>query len=152
MQLQSEAETAALAHEIAQTIRRGDIICLKGDLGSGKTTFARVVIQDYATVPIDVPSPTFTLVQLYEFDRLQIAHVDLYRVDIVEELDELGLDDLWSSGAMLIEWPEIAQFMLPSASCLTLQFDHSQTANPDQRTVRISGGARWRNRLPVFDR
>ncbi|EDQ35289.1 ATPase, YjeE family [Hoeflea phototrophica DFL-43] len=107
------AATTRFAEDMALSLKPGDCLCLSGDLGAGKTTFARALIRAVADDPdLEVPSPTFTLVQVYEL-RLPIAHFDLYRLGSAEELDELGLEDALSDGAALIEWPEQAAERLP---------------------------------------
>jgi tRNA threonylcarbamoyl adenosine modification protein YjeE len=109
-----EQGTRRLANDIAMVLKPGDVICLSGDLGAGKSTFARALIRAFAGEPeLEVPSPTFTLVQTYEFDRFDLSHFDLYRLEEPEELEELGLDDLLETGAALIEWPEKADDLLP---------------------------------------
>ncbi|WP_420407691.1 tRNA (adenosine(37)-N6)-threonylcarbamoyltransferase complex ATPase subunit type 1 TsaE [Hoeflea sp.] len=102
------AATTLLAEDLALAIKPGDCLCLFGDLGAGKSTLARALIRAVADDPdLEVPSPTFTLVQTYEL-RLQIAHFDLYRLADPEELDELGLDEALEDGVALVEWPERA--------------------------------------------
>ncbi len=82
-------------------------LLLKGDLGAGKSTFARAFIRGLAPEKsFDVPSPTFTLVQSYDETRIPAAHADLYRLGSAQELDELGLDDLLKSHVLAVEWPE----------------------------------------------
>jgi tRNA threonylcarbamoyl adenosine modification protein YjeE len=113
--LPDEAATVALAEDVALSLAPGDVVALSGGLGAGKTTFARALIRAVADDPrLEVPSPTFTLVQTYAQGRLPIAHFDLYRLSGPEELDEIGLDEALTSGAALIEWPERAGSRLPS--------------------------------------
>jgi len=115
LEISAEAETRQLADDIAMIVKRGDVICLSGDLGAGKSTFARALIRTFADdLELEVPSPTFTLVQPYEFSRFDLAHFDLYRLEEPEELEELGLQDLVETGAVLIEWPENAEELLPA--------------------------------------
>ena len=106
--LKSEAETALLAQCLKPVLQAGDQIFLSGDLGAGKTAFARAFIQahmqDHEAIE-DVPSPSFTLVQTYEFEDLDIWHVDLYRLETAE-LHELGLEDAFEDALVLIEWPD----------------------------------------------
>src|SRR6476661_5198639 len=103
-----------LAQELAFAARPGDLIALHGDLGAGKTTFAREMILAMAPDTPEVPSPTFTLVQSYASPRMAIAHFDLYRLNGPDELDELGLDESLSAGIALVEWPERAGHRLPA--------------------------------------
>jgi N-acetylmuramate 1-kinase len=113
--LADEAATARLGEDIAAALKPGDVVALSGDLGAGKTTLARGLIRAMAGDPaLDVPSPTFTLVQAYEAGRLPIAHFDLYRLSDAGELDELGLDEALANGVALIEWPERAKDRLPA--------------------------------------
>jgi tRNA threonylcarbamoyl adenosine modification protein YjeE len=101
---------AALEHFAAQLslfARPGMALLLKGDLGTGKSTFARPFIRALAPgVEFDVPSPTFTLVQTYDETRVPVAHADLYRIGSAQELDELGFDELMTSHVLAVEWPE----------------------------------------------
>src|SRR3954467_14806085 len=93
--LPDEQATLRLMIDVANALTPGDLITLSGDLGAGKTTFARALIRYLAEDPeIEVPSPTFTLIQLYELPRFSVAHADLYRLSGPGELAELGFDDL----------------------------------------------------------
>ncbi|MGE4251423.1 MAG: tRNA (adenosine(37)-N6)-threonylcarbamoyltransferase complex ATPase subunit type 1 TsaE [Parvibaculaceae bacterium] len=105
-QLKDTEATAALGAELALMARAGSVICLHGQLGAGKTTLARSFIQALAGEEIEVPSPTFTLVQTYDTTRVPVAHIDLYRLGSPEELDELGLDELLLTHQVVVEWPE----------------------------------------------
>jgi tRNA threonylcarbamoyl adenosine modification protein YjeE len=112
--LPNEAATAALAEDVAASLRPGDLVTLSGPLGAGKTTFARALIRAIADDPsLEVPSPTFTLVQSYAGGRLKLAHFDLYRIADAAELDELGFDEALGESAVLMEWPERVSDRLP---------------------------------------
>ena len=132
--LADEAATVALAEDLAAILKPGDVVALEGDLGAGKTTFARALIRALADDPLlEVPSPTFTLVQSYAL-RVPVAHLDLYRLVDPAELDELGLDDLVAEGAVLVEWPARGGALLPTPTfTLTLAGD----ADPQARTATI---------------
>jgi tRNA threonylcarbamoyladenosine biosynthesis protein TsaE len=130
--------TAALGARIARALAHGDCLTLEGDLGSGKTTLARAILQALGVTEI-VPSPSFTLVQAYETTRLPVRHFDLYRIENAAELDELGLDEALDEGAVLIEWPERAPQRLPQD---TLHIVLSVTGETT-RDARISGPQRW---------
>ena len=110
---QSLEETQNWADTVARTLKVGDIIALKGDLGAGKTAFARAVIQALCSQDTVVPSPTFTLVQTYQASHLEIWHFDLYRLETPSQAEELGLEDAFSYGVSLIEWPERLGSLLP---------------------------------------
>ncbi len=111
--LATEAASMQLGEDLALALKVGDCLALSGDLGAGKSTIARSLLRAMADdSDLEVPSPTFTLVQSYEL-RIPIAHFDLYRLGDASELDELGLDEALSAGIALVEWPEMAQELLP---------------------------------------
>jgi len=144
--LPDEAATTALAGRLAAIARDGDVLALDGDLGSGKTTFARAFIQALAGAGEDVPSPTFTLVQAYDSPAGPIHHIDLYRLSGPAETEELGLDDAFAKGVSLIEWPDRLGGMLPSRRLL-VAFEFGD--DPDARRARLTGGGDWPRRLEV---
>lgn len=106
-------ETHNFAREFARNLRVPTTIALHGDLGVGKSEIARIIIQTLCGSDTIVPSPTFTLVQTYVFDKGKISHFDLYRISDVAELVEIGLDYAIQNDITLIEWPDIAENMLP---------------------------------------
>lgn len=108
----SEEATAALGATLASISRRGDVFALFGTLGMGKSVFARSFIQSFLGA-IEVPSPTFTLLQTYETPDFDIYHFDLYRLKNPDEIFEIGLEDALYSGVSLIEWPEMMGGYLP---------------------------------------
>jgi tRNA threonylcarbamoyl adenosine modification protein YjeE len=113
--LSDESATVRLAEDTAAALAPGDVVALAGGLGTGKTTFARALIRALADdASLEVPSPTFTLIQTYASGRLPVAHIDLYRLSSPDEVDELGLDEVLGNGAAIIEWPEKAEGRLPS--------------------------------------
>lgn len=114
--LPDEAATARLAADLALVLKQGDVVALSGDLGAGKTHFARAFIRALAGDPaLEVPSPTYTLAQIYE-TRPRVTHFDLYRLGDESELDELGFEEAVETGLVLVEWPERATDALASAS------------------------------------
>lgn len=142
VELASPEATALFAEDVSLAIRQGDCLCLSGDLGAGKSTFARALIRAIADDPdLEAPSPTFTLVQSYQL-RIPISHMDLYRLGSPEELDELGLDEALAEGAALVEWPEKAIDLLPSDRIM-IRFD----GIGDSRTVTVSAPAPFIERL-----
>src|SRR4051812_30201722 len=112
--LPDEHATQRLAVDIANSLEPGDLVTLSGDLGAGKTTFARAVIRYLAGDPsLEVPSPTFTLVQSYDLPQFTLVHADLFRLSGSAELAELGFDDLPENAVVLLEWPDRAAGFLP---------------------------------------
>lgn len=117
--LPDAAATSALAARLAPHLGPGDCLCLAGDLGAGKTHFARALIQARLAaegLTEDVPSPTFTLVQTYQAGDLEIWHSDLYRLSDPREMDELGLTDAFDTALCLIEWPDRMAGEMPQAA------------------------------------
>ena len=112
--LANETATAHLMADLALLLGAGDVITLSGDLGAGKTAAARAMIRYLADDDtLEVPSPTFTLVQSYEFTSFPLLHADLYRISDPSEMDEIGLSPLPEGVLALIEWPERAGGTLP---------------------------------------
>src|ERR1700758_3483081 len=135
--------TIRLMIEIAAAIEPGDLITLSGDLGAGKTTFARALIRYLAgDATIEVPSPTFTFVQTYELPRFPLVHADLYRLTGSAELAELGFDDLPEGAVVLMEWPDRAAGFLPPDR-LDITFTLAPQLGPDVRNVRYVGYGRF---------
>ncbi|MGH6870504.1 MAG: tRNA (adenosine(37)-N6)-threonylcarbamoyltransferase complex ATPase subunit type 1 TsaE [Rhizomicrobium sp.] len=132
------AATEALGARIAGGLRAGDAVALAGDLGAGKTALARAVLRALG-VAEDVPSPTFTLVQIYETPALTVSHFDLYRIKSESELDELGFDDALAAGAALIEWPERAPHRIPDDALHVALASTGEGA----RLATLSGPRRW---------
>ncbi len=132
--LPDEQATTRLGEDIAAALRPGDAIALEGDLGAGKTTLARGLIRAFAGDPeLEVPSPTFTLVQAYD-TRIPVQHFDLYRLAAPDELDELGFDEAVAGGVVLVEWPDKAGDRLPADMIVVELADAGQG-----RVARISG-------------
>lgn len=146
LDLANEAATVALAEDLAAVLRPGDTVALVGDLGAGKSTLARALIRTLAADDsLEVPSPTFTLVQSYDLPRLTLAHFDLYRLSDADELDELGFDEAIADGVVLMEWPDRAGSRLPDDALIVAI---ETGATPDARRVRLNGPSeRWGMRL-----
>src|SRR3984885_13138360 len=137
--LSNEEATRRLAIDIAAALEPGDLVTLSGDLGAGKTTFARALIRHLAgDDAIEVPSPTFTFLQTYELPRLTLVHADLYRISGTAELAELGFDDLSDGAVVLMEWPDRAAGFLPPDR-LDIAFTLAPAGGPDMRNVRCVG-------------
>ena len=135
--------TGTLAGLIAPRLTAGDTLLLEGDIGAGKTTFARALIRARLGNPAeDVPSPTFTLVQTYDAGTEEIWHCDLYRLTDPQEVLELGLDTAFAEAICLIEWPDRLGRDVPRDAVLC-RF----AAGPDHHSVSLSGHQGWADRL-----
>jgi tRNA threonylcarbamoyl adenosine modification protein YjeE len=145
--LPDEHATQRLAIDIANALEPGDLVTLSGDLGAGKTTFARALIRYLAGDPmIEVPSPTFTLMQMYDLPRFLLVHADLFRLSGSAELAELGFDDLPEGAVVLVEWPDRAAGFLPPdrldvaltlAPKLKLEFRHARVTGYGEFGPRV---------------
>ena len=143
IELANEDATAAFAARLAAVARPGDVIALQGELGAGKTSLARAFIRARGGAET-VPSPTFTLVQLYDLPGGAVWHFDLYRLRRAEEAWELGVEDAFRDGISLIEWPERLGALLP-ARRLLVRVDFGRT--PSARRLTLSGDGDWAARL-----
>ena len=124
MPLPNEMATESLGAALAVRLKRGDVVGLTGDLGAGKTTLARAIIRAAANDPdLIVPSPTFTLVEVYETPRGTYWHFDLYRLETPEQVYELGWEEALAEGIVLLEWPERLGPLLPQHLSVTLELD-----------------------------
>lgn len=124
----SPAETEAAGERFGKRLLRGDLVLLVGELGAGKTTFVRGVARGTrATAP--VASPTFQLVRIYP-GRVQLAHVDLYRIEKPSELGGLGLDELLDQGAVVVEWGD----RLDGGEAALIELEHLEG---DRRLIRV---------------
>ena len=137
------AATSRLAAAVAARARPGDAILLDGPLGAGKTAFARAFLRAAAEDPaLEVPSPTFTLVQSYETNRGQVHHYDLWRLDGPGALDELGWDEA-RDDIVLVEWPDRLGPLRPEAA-LTIALE---PGDDDARRATLSG---WPDRIEAL--
>lgn len=134
--LKSTDDTIAFAARFSKLATPGCCLLLEGDIGAGKTFFARALIQAILGVGEDVPSPTFTLVQVYETLNFDIWHCDLYRLNTVDQTDELGLDQAFEDAFCMIEWPDRLQGHTPE-NAVTLLF--KVDPNTDHRSVTVTG-------------
>lgn len=138
--LADPAATEAFARELAVGLVPGNVICLWGDLGAGKTALARGVITALGFTG-EVPSPTFNLVLTYDTPRGLVWHFDLYRIDDPAEVLELGIEDALADGIVLIEWPDRLGAMLPDDR-LDIELGISEDGLQRQVSVQARGTAR----------
>lgn len=136
LRLPSPDDTARLGEWLAPRLVSGDVLLLNGQIGAGKTHFARALIRARLGRAEDIPSPTFTLVQTYEAEGVDIWHADLYRLSHPDEVTELGLEAAFDTAICLIEWPERLGDLTP-ANGLSLNF----TLDNEGRRITISGAA-----------
>src|SRR5437660_3871179 len=145
--LPDEQVMRRLVVDVASALEPADLVTLSGDLGAGKTTFARAMIRHFAgDETLEVPSPTFTLMQIYNLPRFPVVHIDLYRLSGAAELAELGFDDLPEGAVVLLEWPDRAAGFLPPdrldvaltlAPKMKLQFRHARVTGYGSFAPRV---------------
>lgn len=136
-------DTAVAGRALGPVLQQGDVVLLTGDVGAGKTHFARALIQSILHQPEDVPSPTFTLVQVYDTVRGPVWHADLYRITSDLEVDELGLPDAFDDAICLVEWPDRLGTLTPDTA---LSIDIAQDCAGRVATLTWTD-ARWADRL-----
>jgi tRNA threonylcarbamoyladenosine biosynthesis protein TsaE len=134
--------TLALGRRLGERIAAGDVVCLSGNLGAGKTTLARGAIEAWIGYPEEAPSPTYTLVQTYESEKGELWHVDLYRLKQPDDAWELGLEDAFASAACLIEWPERLEGQLPRD-----RLDVDLKPDGEGRSAALTAHGAWRGKL-----
>jgi len=129
----SEAETIDAGRALAAELRPDDVVLLTGDLGAGKTAFVKGLAEGLGVDPLEVSSPTFTLIQEYRGGRLTLHHIDLYRLT-PREVDDLGLEELVVSGAVVaVEWPD--RWTRVPAHAVRVEL---QTVGEDEREISIA--------------
>lgn len=144
----NSAQTRHLGMRLGAHLQPGDVICLQGELGAGKTTFVQGLAAGWGSIDA-VSSPTFVLVNVYRrVDGAQIFHFDTYRVESAPEAEELDLDSMLNSGALIIEWPERLSSVLPTER-LWINLDYSVAVPVPIRSMESSDNP---NQEPVdFD-
>ncbi len=145
LRLTTQDDTDHLGRVLAKYARAGDCFLLRGQIGSGKSTLARAFIRTLLGPDTEVPSPTFTLVQTYDYDDLEIWHADLYRLGDAQEAVELGLTDAFNDHICLIEWPELLGDLKPNTA-----LDIELSVAPDCHLATLTFGENWRDRLKDF--
>ena len=142
--LENSAATEALGRALGRHVQEGDVICLTGDLGAGKTLLTQGVASALGVEPAEVTSPTFTIMNIYEGTELEIRHFDLYRLNRPEELEDIGFSEYCGGeGVTLIEWAELFPEELPE-EYLQLTLLHEQ---PGRRARLEAKGERYEELL-----
>lgn len=136
---ESEKETIEIARQFASKLASGDIVLLRGDLGMGKSVFARETVRNLCNSHmLEVPSPTFTLLQTYDGVDFPIWHFDLYRLEHPDEIYEIGWEEALSEGVLLVEWPERLGYLEPPEA-INVKFSQGEDG-PSSRIIEITGG------------
>ncbi len=143
----SPEQTRRLGMRLGGALQVGDVICLQGDLGAGKTTFVQGVAQGWGSLD-SVSSPTFILVNVYRRgDEARLFHMDSYRLDSTLEAEELDLDSMLTQGPLLIEWPERINGLVPSER-LWIRLEH---VDEEEREMNFKAtGKRYDDLLEVI--
>ena len=142
----SPEQTRRIGKRVGGALQTGDVICLQGDLGAGKTTFVQGIAQGWGSLD-SVSSPTFILVNVYRrADQSQIFHMDAYRLDSTPEAEELDLDSMLADGALIIEWPERMAGLIPTER-LWIKLEH---VDDEEREMKFkASGKRYDQLLNV---
>ena len=134
----SEKDTFEFARKLAEQVKAGEIYCLSGDLGVGKTVFTKGFAAGIG-ITEPVSSPTFTIVQIYEDGRMPLYHFDVYRIEDIEEMEEIGYEDcFFGEGVCLIEWAELIREILP-AHCFHIRIEKDLSVGYDYRRITVTG-------------
>jgi len=142
-EISTETATWRLAEDVAAVLQTGDMVTLSGELGAGKTSFARALIRSATgDGALDVPSPTFPIRIDYQAAHLQLAHVDLYRISGNEDADELGLDEALETGAVIAEWPDRIDW-----PAVQNQLDINIIMTGDERRIELTAAGTWPARM-----
>lgn len=133
----------SFGEDIARQLRLGDVVALAGELGSGKTTLARAIIAALGHGG-EVPSPTFTIMEIYDHLSPPIVHADFYRLNDPAEVEEIGLEDYRDNAVMIAEWPDRAGGFEQESGCLSITLE---TVGEGRRAI-VEGGGDWLSRMP----
>ena len=143
----SPEQTRRIGMRLGSALQAGDLICLQGDLGAGKTTFVQGIAQGWGSLD-SVSSPTFILVNMYRrADQSHLFHMDAYRLDSTPEAEELDLDSMLAESALIIEWPERMAGLIP-AERLWINLEH---VDDEEREMKFNArGKRYDELLEVI--
>ena len=145
----SPQQTRSIGMRLGEALQAGDVICLQGDLGAGKTTFVQGIAKGWGSLD-PVSSPTFVIVNVYRrADLGQLFHMDAYRLDSTPEAEELDLDSMLAEGPLLIEWPERINGLVPNER-LWVQLAH--IAEEEREMKFKSSGKRYDGLLEIISR
>lgn len=130
----SESETLEFGRKLGKSLKAGDVVCISGQLGAGKTVFCRGVAEGLGVDPESISSPSFSIVNEYH-GKCEILHVDFYRLSGAEEVERIGWSDYLERDAiLLIEWPEIAETALP-AKRTTVTIERDDTLGSESSRI-----------------
>lgn len=138
--LKNLEDTKVLATFIAKHLSPGDVVTFRGNLGAGKTSFVKYMINSLSKSEVEVTSPSFNLLHIYDQNNIELWHFDLYRLKDIDEIYELGIEDAFIKGVSLIEWPEIIDKILPK-NRLEIKLSFAEKENA--RIVNLSGFSKW---------
>lgn len=148
--LDNENTTRSLGIALSELIKIGDIILLEGEMGSGKTFLARSIISNLLEEKykgIEIPSPTFSLVQEYNCKQFTLGHADLYRIKSSNELEALGIDNILERGPVLIEWPEKIKNFYENDT-LEIKFKNIN----EKKSIELTNIKGWKKRISLIMR
>jgi tRNA threonylcarbamoyladenosine biosynthesis protein TsaE len=149
LQTRDAGETEAVGEVLGAQLRQGDLVVLTGELGAGKTTFTRGIARGLG-VTERVTSPTFTIVQEYD-GRVPVAHVDVYRLERIQELHDFGFEELLEGRVTVVEWGEAIARVLP-LDRIDVRIAMDEAQGDDARTVEIAAvGSSWHMRRGALD-
>ncbi len=147
--LADEVSTIRFGERLGSALSTGDLVCLEGPLGAGKSCLARAAVRSWASDPaLDVPSPTYTIVQVYErHDGASVWHTDLYRISDPSECIELGLDEALSQSAVLVEWPDRLDPSIAAGATAQMWITIEPAEEPDARKLTLRANSGWADRF-----
>ncbi len=143
LETNSREETFELGKKVGQTVAAGTVICMDGDLGTGKTVFTKGLAEGLG-IEEPVSSPTFTIVQVYEEGRLPLYHLDVYRIADIEEMDEIGYEDyFFGEGVTIVEWSKLIEELIP-ANAVLVTIEKDLEKGFDYRRITVENAENWR--------